>query len=112
MEKEKMTYADACLTLQAIMDLIPSDAAGVQIILKEDLNNLLQCTEAPAQEALSVIWSDGHLTGLADAMQAQRIPPLDDDNRVRKLHAAQHEIITRYLDKCLKGDNDADNEHL
>lgn len=109
-KNEKMTYADACLTLQAIKERIPSDAADVQIILRDDLENMLQCTEAPVTEAFSVIWGDGHLHGVAAAMSANRIPPLDDDKLYSKMHAALHEIMARFLANCFMGGaEDADN---
>ena len=109
-KNEKMTYADACMTLQAIKERIPADAADVQIILRDDLENMLQCTEAPVSEALSVIWGDGHLHGVAAAMSANRIPPLDDDKLYSKMRAALHEIIARFLAKfLLEGVEDADN---
>ena len=92
-----MTKADACLLLRDTQENLMKDPAAVHVLLDEALSDALISTEAPASEALTVIWSAGYTSGLLAAMHANRIPPIDTKEAYMDHIEAQNILLSDYL---------------
>lgn len=104
-----MTKADACLLLRGTQDKLKKDPAAVHVLLDEALTDALISTEAPASEALTVIWSAGYTRGLLSAMHANRIPPIDTKEAYMDFIEAQHILLVDYLKRIGKEREDGTN---
>lgn len=106
-----MTRTEAIDKLDTILGAIPPDPADVQKILAAEIYDVIQVSDLHRNEdMLNVLWTDGHATGVAHAMEAQRIPPLDDKERCRDFHEAKYVLMEYALNKIRKGEisHDAD----
>lgn len=75
-----MNITEARQKIRDLADTIPEDGAEIQKLFKEEAGCFLfNSSEAPARELPSIIWESGYLAGIAQAMKANRIPPLDGE---------------------------------
>ena len=75
-----MNTTEARQKIRDLADTIPEDGAEIQKLFKEEAGYFLfNSSEAPALELPSIIWESGYLTGIAQAMKSNRIPPLDGE---------------------------------
>lgn len=106
-----MTRNEAIDKLEEIRSMIPEDPANVQIMLEAEIDDMIQVSDLHRNEdMLNLLWTDGHVTGVAHAMEAQKIPPLDVPDRCHDFHIAKY-VLTEYaLNKIRKGEigHDAD----
>lgn len=110
--KEKgatMTRTEAIDKLKEIRSMIPEDPANVQIMLMAEIDDVIQVSDLHRNEdMLNVLWTDGHATGFAHAMEAQRIPPLDDPDRCHDFHIAKYVLMEYALNAIRKGEHGHD----
>lgn len=98
-----MNKADAILLLKEAQEQVQKEPANVHVLFIEALEDALLSTEAPASETLTVIWSDGYLRGLAAAMHANRIPPVETKEAYKKIVDASHVLMTDFLSRIQNG---------
>lgn len=104
-----MTRTEAIDKLKEIRSAIPEDPATVQIILMYEIDDLIQVSDLHRKEGmLDLLWTDGHATGVAHAMEAQKIPPLDDPERCHDFHIAKYTLVEYALNAIRKGENGHD----
>ena len=73
-----MNTTEARQKIRDLADTIPEDCAEIQKLFKEEVSYFLfNSSEAPARDLPSIIWESGYLAGIAQAMKANRNPPLD-----------------------------------
>lgn len=73
-----MNTTEARQKIRDLADTIPEDCADIQKLFKQEAGYFLfNSSEAPARDLPSIIWESGYLAGIAQAMKANRIPPLD-----------------------------------
>lgn len=73
-----MNTTEARQKIRDLADMIPEDVAEIQKLFKEEVGYFLfNSSEAPARDLPAIIWESGYLAGIAQAMKANRIPPLD-----------------------------------
>lgn len=96
-----MNITEARQKIRDLADTIPEDAAEIQKLFKEEAGYFLfNSSEAPAREISSIIWESGYLSGIAHAMQANRIPPFDGEKAglvdiFNAIHAVAEDFIER-----------------
>lgn len=101
-----MTRTEAIDKLNEIRGAIPEDPATVQILLMTEIDDVIQVSDLHrSEDMLNILWTDGHATGVAHAMEAQKIPPLDDKDRCRDFHVAKYVLMDHALNAIRKGEN-------
>lgn len=103
-----MNKADAILLLKEAQEQVQKEPANVHVLFIEALEDALLSTEAPESETLTVIWSDGYLRGLAAAMHANRIPPVETKEAYKRIVDASHVLMTDFLSRIQKGADDGE----
>ena len=104
-----MTRNEAIDKLNEIRSAIPEDPADVQKMLTSEIDDVIQVSDMHrTEDILNILWTDGHATGVAHAMEAQRIPPLDDKERCRDFHEAKYVLMEYALNAIRKGENGHD----
>lgn len=103
-----MTRTEAIDKLKEIRSMIPEDPATVQIMLAAEIDDVIQVSDMHRKEdMLNLLWTDGHATGVAHAMEAQKVPPLDDPDRCRDFHTAKYVLTDYALNEITKGEKHA-----
>lgn len=106
-----MTRNEAIEKLNEIRGAIPEDPATVQIILMNEIDDLIQVSDLHRKEGmLDLLWTDGHATGVAHAMEAQRIPPLDDKDVCHDFHEAKY-VLMEYALSAIREEENGHDAH-
>ena len=101
-----MTRTEAIDKLNEIRGAIPEDPADIQKILWAEINDVIQISDMHrTEDILNILWTDGHATGVAHAMEAQRIPPLDDKDVCHDFHEAKYILMEYALNAIRKEEN-------
>ncbi len=101
--KLKMKKADAVELFNNTIAALRKDPADVQELFCQALEDALLASEAPESEALTVIWSNGYISGLMAAMTANRIPPLDTPENIHKYVEGVGMLFMDYMARLERG---------
>lgn len=103
-----MNKADAIELFNHTIAAIRKDPADVQELFCQALEDALLSSEAPGSEALTVIWSNGYISGLMAAMTANRIPPLDTPENIHKYVEGVNILFMEYMARIERGKKHAE----
>lgn len=94
-----MNKSDVIELFNNTIAALRKDPADVQELFCQALEDTLLASEAPESEALTVIWSNGYTSGLLAAMTANRIPPLDQPDNIRKYVEGVRILFMDYMSR-------------